>query len=159
REGTAFYFFRDHHLSAYPALKRDLSNPDPDFQRQQFGFALGGPIRRNRAFYFASWERNDQQAVSANTFLTPDFAALSRVTPSPLLGNLFSARIDARLTPSTNLIVRYSHDGSATFAPSAASGGGAPNAYPSNWNHVQTHSDQALLGVTTVLRPTLVNDL
>ena len=55
--GTAFYFFRDHNLAAYPALKRDPANPDPFFQRQQFGFAIGGPIRRNRMFYFANWER------------------------------------------------------------------------------------------------------
>ncbi len=49
-----FYFFRDHNLAAYPALNRDQSNPDPFFQRQQFGFSLGGPIRRNQIFYFAN---------------------------------------------------------------------------------------------------------
>jgi len=43
--GTAFYFFRDHKLAAYPALDRDPANPDPFFQRRQWGFALGGPIR------------------------------------------------------------------------------------------------------------------
>ena len=42
---TTFYFFRDHNLAAYPALQRDPNNPDPFFQRQQFGFAVGGPIR------------------------------------------------------------------------------------------------------------------
>src|SRR5262249_31898008 len=46
--GAAFYFFRDHKLAAYPALDRDPANPDPFFQRRQFGFALGGPIRRDR---------------------------------------------------------------------------------------------------------------
>ena len=51
-----FYFFRDHNLAAYPALNRDQSNPDPFFQRQQFGFSLGGPIRRDQIFYFANWE-------------------------------------------------------------------------------------------------------
>ena len=29
--GAAFYFFRDHKLSAYPALDRDPANPDPFF--------------------------------------------------------------------------------------------------------------------------------
>ena len=37
--GSAYYFFRDHKLSAYPNLKRDPANPDPFFQRRQFGFA------------------------------------------------------------------------------------------------------------------------
>ncbi|HEY2860544.1 MAG TPA: carboxypeptidase-like regulatory domain-containing protein, partial [Terracidiphilus sp.] len=36
--GAAFYFFRDHNLAAYPALNRDPANPDPFFQRRQFGF-------------------------------------------------------------------------------------------------------------------------
>src|SRR5262249_20876667 len=61
--GTAFYFFRDHTITAYPALNRDPANPDPFFQRRQFGGALGGPIRRDRIFYFGNWERNDQRAV------------------------------------------------------------------------------------------------
>ena len=74
---AAFYFFRHHSLSAYPALTRDQDDPDPYFQRQQFGFALGGPIRRNRLFYFANWERNDQRAVAATTLLAPDFAHFS----------------------------------------------------------------------------------
>jgi hypothetical protein len=47
RSGTAFAFYRDHRLSAYPVLLRDPANPDPFFQRQQFGTALGGPIRRD----------------------------------------------------------------------------------------------------------------
>ena len=41
--GSGFFFFRDHHLSAYPALHRDPFNPDPFFQRKQFGLSLGGP--------------------------------------------------------------------------------------------------------------------
>src|SRR5213080_3208191 len=35
--GSGFLFFRDHHLSAYPALHRNPFNPDPFFQRKQFG--------------------------------------------------------------------------------------------------------------------------
>src|SRR5712691_6447705 len=63
--GTAFYFFRDHNLAAYPGLKRDPANPDPFFQRKQFGFAVGGPLRRDRVFYFGTWERNEQRGVAA----------------------------------------------------------------------------------------------
>jgi len=38
--GSAFFFFRDHHLAAYPALHRNPFNPDPFFQRKQFGLSL-----------------------------------------------------------------------------------------------------------------------
>ena len=52
--GTDFYFMRDSALSA--------THPFMDFkphdQQQQFGFTLGGPIRRNRAFFFAGWDQH-----------------------------------------------------------------------------------------------------
>ena len=35
--GSGFYFNRNHHLAAYPGLRRDLANPDPSFERHQFG--------------------------------------------------------------------------------------------------------------------------
>src|SRR5439155_4848027 len=41
--GSAFLFFRDHNMAAYPALRRDPFYPDPYFARKQYGFSLGGP--------------------------------------------------------------------------------------------------------------------
>ena len=97
--GTAFYFFRDHNLSAYPALG-ERANPDPFFQRRQFGFALGGPVRRDRLFFFGNLERNEQRGVSGTTLVSPDFAHFSRITATPIFGNQFSARLDARISDS-----------------------------------------------------------
>jgi Carboxypeptidase regulatory-like domain len=156
--GTGLYFFRDHKLAAYPALNRDLANPDPFFQRRQFGFALGGPIRRDRVFFFGNWERNEQRGVVDATVLAPDFARFSRVTPSPLFGDLLSVRLDGRISDAHTVFVRHSHDGSRAFGPSILQGG-APNAYPSSWTRQLAWADQSLLGLTSVFRPTLVNDL
>ncbi len=55
-QGSGFYFYRDHHLAAYPGLTRDPRNPDPSFERQQFGSYAAGPLRRDHAFFFASLE-------------------------------------------------------------------------------------------------------
>ena len=96
--GTAFYFFRDHNLAAYPALNRDPTDQDPFFQRRQFGIALGGPIRRDRLFFFGNWERNEQRGVVDTTLVGPDLAHLSRITPSPLFGDqLSTSRLDDRV--------------------------------------------------------------
>ena len=158
--GTIFYFFRDHNLAAYPGLNRDRSNPDPFFQRQQYGVAFGGPVRRDRIFYFGSWERNDQRGVAATTVLTPEFAHLSRISSSPFIGNLFSGRLDAKINGAHTAFARYSHDASHAFGPVAAGiAGGSPNAYPSNWNRVGVHADQSVVGLTSVTRSTIVNDL
>jgi hypothetical protein len=52
--GTDFYFLRDSALSA--------THPFMDFKphdrQQQFGFTLGGPIKRNRAFFFAGFDQH-----------------------------------------------------------------------------------------------------
>jgi hypothetical protein len=70
--GSGFYFYRDHNLAAYPGLQRDTSNPDPFFQRRQFGYQLGGPIRKDRAFFLpvmnvttsAAYSRFSQQLLN-----------------------------------------------------------------------------------------------
>jgi hypothetical protein len=65
--GGGFFFYRDHHLAAYPALQRDPPNLDPFFQRQQFGATLGGPLWKDRASFFASYERNAQRGVASRS--------------------------------------------------------------------------------------------
>src|SRR5262249_55095543 len=85
--GDAFAFYRDHHLAAYPSLRRDPTNPDPYFERRQVGGALGGPLVRDRVFFFATYERNDQDGVIAVQPGTPAFAGLGGIFPSPYTGN------------------------------------------------------------------------
>src|SRR5262249_7391902 len=140
--------------AAYPVLNRDPAYPDPFFQRQRFGFALGGPIRRDRAFFFFDWERNDQRGVIATT-LAADFAHLSRLTTSPLVGNQASLRLDGHLSNTHTAFLRYSHDGGRSFGPPVDQ----PNTYPSYWTHQRVWADQSMFGLTSVLRPTVVNDL
>jgi len=155
--GSVYHFFRDHKLSAYPNLNRDASNPDPFFQRRQFGFAAGGPIRRDRLFFFGNWERNEQRGVVTTAIASPDFAQFSRITPSPLFGSVLSFRLDGRLSSKHTAFLRYSQDGSRAFVPTGANTA-LLNAYPSNWVRQVTWADQSLFNVTSVLCPTLVND-
>ena len=152
--GSGFFFFRDHHLSAYPALHRDPFNPDPFFQRRQFGLALGGPIRKDRAFFFGTFERTEQRGVISTEILTPEFAALSGIYPSPTYVNQFSGRTDVKLSEKQFIFVRYSHEGSFAFAPAPFGGG-----YPSTWARQTEWADQNILGLTSQLGPGLVNDV
>ena len=52
--GSGFYFIRD---SAFGATQPFLDFK-PHAQQQQFGFTLGGPIHRNRAFFFAGLDQH-----------------------------------------------------------------------------------------------------
>ena len=73
--GGAYYFFRDDALNAKNYFERfDLfGNPisveKAPFGQQQYGATLGGPVRRDRLFYFGSVER---QQIDANNFVTID---------------------------------------------------------------------------------------
>ena len=153
--GSGFYFFRDHKLAAYPGLQRDQSNPDPFFQRSQFGYHVGGPIRKGRAFFFTSYERNDQRGVLSVQPRTPEFASLGGVFASPFLDNQFNARFDVRFSRNHNAFVRYTHNGNNLFAPRAD----AINALPSGWSRVRNWVDQSIVGLTSVLSSSVVNDL
>ena len=53
--GTAYGFFRNGALDATNVFAlRDA--PDPDYERSQFGGSVGGPIARDRLFFFADYE-------------------------------------------------------------------------------------------------------
>src|SRR4051812_2718240 len=52
--GTAFYFLRDSALNA----RHPFVDVKPNDQQQQFGFTVGGPLKRNRAFFFAGFDQH-----------------------------------------------------------------------------------------------------
>src|SRR6516164_1328556 len=64
--GSFFYFYRDHNMAAYPALKRSTQNPNPFFARKNPGFYVSGPIKKDRIFFFFNLENINQ--VQAITF-------------------------------------------------------------------------------------------
>jgi hypothetical protein len=54
--GSAYEFFRNGALAARNRFAPE-NEPAPDYNRHQFGGSLGGPIVRNRTFFFADYER------------------------------------------------------------------------------------------------------
>lgn len=156
--GSSFLFFRDHTFTAYPGLARDPFNPHPFFQRSQFGVETGGPIHKDKAFFFGAWERSEQRGVVSTQLLTPEFAPLSGIFPSPTDINRFSVRVDVRLTDRHFAFFRYSDEGISLFGTTGLTAGGF-RALPSAWRRQPGQADQGILGLTSVLRMNLVNDL
>jgi hypothetical protein len=52
--GTAFYYLRD---SSFDARDPEL-DIKPKERQHQFGFTIGGPLRRNRVFFFAGYDQH-----------------------------------------------------------------------------------------------------
>src|SRR5260370_26869922 len=95
--GSAFYFYRDHNLSAYPYLARDPNNKNPFFQRQQPGFQIGGPIINIKLFFYARYEHKKHTSGDSANPTNPLFAAFGRTTPSPLLRTPAGPRVGGHL--------------------------------------------------------------
>ena len=150
--GSGYYFFRDHNMAAYPGLARNALSPDPFFARRNPGVSVGGPIIKDRLFFFTNYEYMNQTQVFT---VQPDVTSVRGLAGnflSPYRGHLFSLKLDLKLNDKHNLFARYSHDQNKGFGPS----GGAP--LPSNWLQNKNFSDQSVLGVTSVFTPTLTND-
>ena len=93
--GTAAIFARD---DAWQALPPTLDNPDeaPPFDRQQISGALGGPLRRDRLFWFASGEYRDQDGGVLVGTRDLSTRTISRsFAPAPSRDRLWSLRLDS----------------------------------------------------------------
>ncbi|MEZ5288908.1 MAG: carboxypeptidase regulatory-like domain-containing protein [Vicinamibacterales bacterium] len=61
--GSAFYFRRDDAFDKPNYFAEDV----PPFKIEQYGATVGGPIKQNKLFYFASWEkRANDRSVQVN---------------------------------------------------------------------------------------------
>jgi hypothetical protein len=68
--GTLYEFVRNTDLDA----KGDFDTTTPKFNLNQFGGSVGGPIRRNKTFFFADGEQKDQREGITFTGLIPSLA-------------------------------------------------------------------------------------
>ena len=80
--GSAFIFFRNQGLSSQNPDAVDAGLPTEDFRNYQFGGNVGGPIVKDKAFFFVAYERND--GISNK----PNFI-------DPVLADIFSTRFNS----------------------------------------------------------------
>lgn len=152
--GSGYFFYRDHNMAAYPGLSRSAIDPNPYFARKNPGFWVGGPIKKDRAFFFFNYEHMTQTQVYAEQQDLPSLQALNGNFPSPYSSNLLTGRVDFQINAKNTLFLRFSHDGNYAVGPY---GGVQP--IPSSWSTNRNWADQGVAGLTTTLTPTMVNDV
>lgn len=76
--------------------------PKPAVDTKTFGGTTGGPIRKNKLFYFASWERYDTERPTTYSYVVPtakmragDFSEVAAAYPAFRLFNPFSGTAGA----------------------------------------------------------------
>jgi Carboxypeptidase regulatory-like domain/TonB-dependent Receptor Plug Domain len=80
--GSAFGFFRNQGLSAQNPDAVAANLPIEDFRNYQFGANIGGPIKKDKAFFFVAYERNDGTSSKPNSI-------------DPRLVNIFRTRFNS----------------------------------------------------------------
>lgn len=154
--GNGFIFFRDHALAAVPTFFRPTAAFDPYFRRYQDGGSFGGPIKKDRAFFFANFEKlNQKSAVSAFVTGAPVLSLFNNTFTSPYTGYLLNVRGDFKVSDKNNLFTRFSRDNNDAFAPNGSGSG----IMPSNWRANKNRDNNIQGGLTTVFTQNLVNDV
>ena len=103
--GEAFGLFRDSSLAAALPAPPGLLEP---FQRSQYGGRLGGPIVKNKFFYFLDAERTLQHE-QAPVLVAAPFQQYSGSFSSPFHENNIMAKADYQLTQSLHAFYRFSY--------------------------------------------------
>src|SRR5450432_3393574 len=138
--GSFYEFFRNDVLNAHPFTF--FAAPKPEFRQNQFGGTFGGPIRKDKTFFFASYEgRRTVEGKVSQPINVPTAAELTNGDFSaPGLANgvvdLTSGLpgFAGSLSDATVANVLQSRCGANLSAPASAAvasvaGGGAPQPY------------------------------
>jgi outer membrane receptor protein involved in Fe transport len=138
--GSIFEFYRDKALNANNAINELNNRPKSPYHFNQFGGTLGGPIRRNRDFFFFNYDgqRNTQPNLvflnlPASTPSDPlTQAGIARLEPladswtRKLDQDVFLIKTDHDLNSANRLTFRYNHQ---NFTGEGFENGGNQNAF------------------------------
>jgi len=113
--GSAFLLERNQRLNTNDFFSKQSDQPKAPFSRQQFGGSVGGPIRKNKDFFFFALER---QRENTNVVVNPD--ALDELNivrslgadpvsniPTPYRDWRHTTRIDHALSNAHNLFFTF----------------------------------------------------
>lgn len=153
--GGAFLFFRDDALQAKGPFGGPVKAP---FDREQFGGSVGGPIIKDKAFFFFALERNREQGATTggsrdtvNRVITQGFLS------TPFREYLLTAKSDLLVTSKDRVSMRYSLQRNNDTDPGTSRNGLLQD--PSNFEKQQNHFYQGVASWTRTLSNTMVNDL
>lgn len=126
--GAAYYYGRSDQTSARIAPEQ------LNFGRKQFGAELGGPIWKNKLFFYGDFERTDQ-SLQNPVSLNGDFAALSGSFNAPFQEREYLGRVDYNIKSNWTLFYRFNYDQNLSVR------GFNPGVYQpfENVDHVPTH--------------------
>jgi hypothetical protein len=121
--GNAFMYLRDDALNAKDHFEKfdvfggAVNREKSPFKQKQFGATLGGPIAKDRTFFFLSFERLDVEANSFVTISEPDAAVLRNAgfpvttgaNPFEVKDTLLLGKINHQWNQDHSLVLRVNY--------------------------------------------------
>jgi len=127
--GEGFYLFRDHSIAA------NIANVDVPFQRNNFGGNLGGPIWKDKLFFFIDAERLKQDLIETVASGGP-LASNTGGFNSPFRDTNGVAKLDWTVSQNVKAFYRFSYEQNSSIK------GFIPNSFQpfENLNHTPVHA-------------------
>ncbi len=146
--GSAWGFFRDDSLNSQTQSEKNAGIDKQPYEREQFGLAVGGPIVKDRAHFFATYEKTDETtAYTVDTdpdgsgAAAPIFPSLQgQSTSIPFEDELITAKGTVNISPKQYLQVRYG------FQKNSDKYGASPHATPDSTGTVINEYQSILAG-------------
>jgi hypothetical protein len=113
--GTGFLFDRNKAFIARDFFQKQNASPKPDFHRTQYGGSIGGPVIRNKIFFFGAVESFDEsipESVSANELSELRLMESSGAQPrdtveSPFWNVLYNLKAEVQVGERHSLMGRF----------------------------------------------------
>ncbi len=100
--GNGFYYWRDNSLAATPWATNRAGGTKSEYSRDIFGGTVGGPVLRNKLFFFADYQGGRQETPPSNAFATVVPDAWRRGDLSSLLARNIVVRDPVTRQPFPN---------------------------------------------------------
>lgn len=152
--GSAYGFFRSEGFNARTTNEKAGGIDAQPYDRKQYGASFGGPIVRDRAHFFATYEKTDRETAynlgPAALAIFPEFAGQSFALPFE--DELITAKATANVTAKQYLQVRYG------YQKNNDKYGAGPIYTPSFLGTVNNKYESVLAGHTMNLGTTRLNE-
>jgi len=102
--GSVYEYFRDKALNSRTVFQTEK----PPYRRHQYGGSVGGPIIKDKAHFFGSFEYTDEtEFYTVNT--RGIYPQEEGTFPRPFFNNMSLLRYDHTINPNHQLFLRYAH--------------------------------------------------
>jgi len=151
--GTAFGYERDRKLTSKDYFTQQANGTKTPFGRQQYGGSVGGPIMKNKMFFFGAVEQQQQhtgifvpQALYNQLDALVPFMAAGKLPPGSINPNhpsaldlsghlrMYTVKGNAQLNNKQSLMVRYAGQNEVRDAVTWPASNNNDNGQPDNMN-------------------------